>query len=288
LLDGKSNGLGEWEASANGTARAIDLIPKDVMLCDWHYEQDVPTAPYLAMKGFHVVTCPWKSSQLAVWQAHDMAHWRSRSPAELKDRFEGVMQTVWSGAGSFLNKDYNSEPDATNSWNCFTAMFGEIKKLQPEDEMKRGRLFCGCAALALQLRGGRRSSHQRQSARAAGPPGGLVGRTALRAGPMGRQSVSLDSGQTLFERNADKLLKPASNAKLYTAALALDRLGPDYRIQTSFYAAAKPDAEGVIHGDLLVYGRGDPSFSARFNGGDYKKALAAGPRRPAGRRSQED
>ncbi len=89
----------------------------------------------------------------------------------------------------------------------------------------------------------------------------------------GVKVVSLDSGRTLFERNADKLLKPASNAKLYTAALALDRLGPDYRIQTSFYAAARPDARGVIHGDLLVYGRGDPSFSARFNGGDYNKAL---------------
>jgi D-alanyl-D-alanine carboxypeptidase/D-alanyl-D-alanine-endopeptidase (penicillin-binding protein 4) len=92
-------------------------------------------------------------------------------------------------------------------------------------------------------------------------------------GQWGVKVVSLDSEQVLFERNADKLLKPASNAKLYTAALALDRLGPDYRIQTSFYAAAKPDAEGVIHGDVLVYGRGDPSFSARFNGGDYQKAL---------------
>jgi D-alanyl-D-alanine carboxypeptidase/D-alanyl-D-alanine-endopeptidase (penicillin-binding protein 4) len=89
----------------------------------------------------------------------------------------------------------------------------------------------------------------------------------------GVKVVALDSDQTLFERNADKLLKPASNAKLYTAALALDRLGPDYCIKTSFYAAAKPDAEGVIHGDLLVYGRGDPSFSARFNSGDYNKAL---------------
>src|ERR1700678_2686355 len=84
LLDGKTSGLGEWEASTNGTARAIDLIPKDVMLCDWHYDQAVPTAPYFAMKGFHVVTCPWKSSELAVWQADDIAHWRSRSPKELK------------------------------------------------------------------------------------------------------------------------------------------------------------------------------------------------------------
>ena len=132
LLDAKTSGLGEWEASANGTARAIDLIPKDVMLCDWHYERDVPTPPYFAMKGFHVVTCPWKSSKLAVLQADDMAHWRSRSPAELRERFEGVMQTVWSGAGSFLDKDYKSKSNATNAWNCFTAMFGEIKKLQSD------------------------------------------------------------------------------------------------------------------------------------------------------------
>ncbi len=89
----------------------------------------------------------------------------------------------------------------------------------------------------------------------------------------GAKVVSLDSGQTVFERNSEKLLKPASNNKLYTAALALDRLGPDFRIRTSFYAAAKPDGDGAIHGDLIVYGRGDPTFSARFNGGDYKKAL---------------
>ena len=87
----------------------------------------------------------------------------------------------------------------------------------------------------------------------------------------GVQVVSLDTGTVLYQHNADKLMKPASNAKLYTAALALDRLGPDYRIKTSFYAAAKPDADGVIHGDLIVYGRGDPSFSARFNDGDYRK-----------------
>jgi hypothetical protein len=134
LLDGKTTGLGEWEASMNGTSRAVDLIPKDVVLCDWHYDQAVPTAPYFAIKGFHVITCPWKSADLAVWQAEDMAHWRSRSPDELKERFDGVMQTVWSGMGSFLEKDYTSKPDATNSWNCFTAMFGEIKKLQPPAE----------------------------------------------------------------------------------------------------------------------------------------------------------
>jgi hypothetical protein len=132
LLDGKANGLGEWEASANGTARAIDLIPKDVMLCDWHYDRAVPTAPYLAMKGFHVVSCPWKAAAVAVGQAQDMAQWRKRSPPELRDRFDGVMQTVWSGAGSFLDRDYTSPAGATNSWHCFTAMFGQIKAMQTD------------------------------------------------------------------------------------------------------------------------------------------------------------
>jgi hypothetical protein len=134
LLDSYATGLGEWEASANGTAGAIDLIPKDVMICDWHYEQDAPTAPYFAIKGFHVVTCPWKSPQIAILQADDMAHYRSRSPAELKDRFQGVVQTVWSPAGVFLDKERQSRSDKPNSWKCFTALFKEINKLRRDDK----------------------------------------------------------------------------------------------------------------------------------------------------------
>src|SRR5439155_14289550 len=83
------------------------------------------------------------------------------------------------------------------------------------------------------------------------------------------------SGKELLEHNAGKLFKPASNAKLFTGALALDRLGPDYRIETSFYAVARPDSDGTLHGNLIVYGRGDPSLAARFNNGDYGKSLEA-------------
>ncbi len=79
----------------------------------------------------------------------------------------------------------------------------------------------------------------------------------------GVKVVSLASGALLFEANSEKLLKPASNAKLYTGALALDQLGSDYRIRTSLYAANSPE-NGVLHGDLTVYGRGDPSFSRTF------------------------
>ena len=85
--------------------------------------------------------------------------------------------------------------------------------------------------------------------------------------------ASLDTGRVLFEENAHKLVRPASNMKLYTVAAALDRLSPDFRFTTSVYAFEKPDAAGVIRGDLTIYGRGDPSIAARFNNGDYFKGI---------------
>jgi D-alanyl-D-alanine carboxypeptidase/D-alanyl-D-alanine-endopeptidase (penicillin-binding protein 4) len=85
--------------------------------------------------------------------------------------------------------------------------------------------------------------------------------------------ASLDTGRTLYEENAEKLLHPASNMKIYTVAAALDRLTPDYRFKTSAYAPVMPDAAGTIRGDLIIYGRGDPSFAASFNNGDYYKAI---------------
>jgi serine-type D-Ala-D-Ala carboxypeptidase/endopeptidase (penicillin-binding protein 4) len=85
--------------------------------------------------------------------------------------------------------------------------------------------------------------------------------------------TSLETGRVLFEENAHKLLRPASNMKLYTVAAALDRLSPDFRFVTSVYAPAKPDASGVVKGDLTIYGRGDPSIAARFNSGNYLKGI---------------
>ena len=96
----------------------------------------------------------------------------------------------------------------------------------------------------------------------------------LRQAALGVKIVALDSGRTIFEQDASRLRKPASNNKLFTGALALDRFGPDFRIRTSVYAASVPDPDGVVAGDVVVYGRGDFSMSARFNNGDYSKALA--------------
>ncbi len=89
----------------------------------------------------------------------------------------------------------------------------------------------------------------------------------------GVKIVSLDSGKTLFEHNPQKLFSPASNSKLYTVALALDRLGAAYPIKTSLYSQSKPDHRGVLKGDLIVYGRGDPTINARLNSNDIFQAL---------------
>jgi serine-type D-Ala-D-Ala carboxypeptidase/endopeptidase (penicillin-binding protein 4) len=90
---------------------------------------------------------------------------------------------------------------------------------------------------------------------------------------VGIKVVSLDTGRVLFEENAHKLLRPASNMKLYTVATAFERLTPDFHFNTSVYAQARPDTTGTVHGDLTVYGRGDPSLAARFNNGDYFKGI---------------
>lgn len=79
----------------------------------------------------------------------------------------------------------------------------------------------------------------------------------------GVKVVSLDSGKTLYEHRPNRLLSPASNCKLYTGALALDRLGGDYRIRTPILATAKPEADGTLRGDLVISGRGDTSWKAR-------------------------
>ena len=97
---------------------------------------------------------------------------------------------------------------------------------------------------------------------------------ALAPGFFAVKIASLDTGQTVFEQDANKFVRPASNMKLYTVATAFDRLTPDYHFVTSVYAREKPE-DGKIKADLIVYGRGDPSIAARFNDGDYYKGINA-------------
>jgi len=132
LIDGKITGMGMWEASMNNTHRAIDLINKDVMICDWHYERPDQTAVYFATKGFRVVTCPWRMPENAVRQTQDMFRFRASVTAVMKERFQGMIQTVWTGAGQFMDEFYGRKTDTKDGnntqSNCFKALFGEIQK----------------------------------------------------------------------------------------------------------------------------------------------------------------
>ncbi|MCW5982978.1 MAG: D-alanyl-D-alanine carboxypeptidase/D-alanyl-D-alanine-endopeptidase [Bryobacteraceae bacterium] len=75
--------------------------------------------------------------------------------------------------------------------------------------------------------------------------------------------VELDSGQVAYEKNSERLFVPASNTKLFTTALAFHTLGAEYRFYTSVRAAAPPDSQGFLAGDLSLVGAGDPTLSGR-------------------------
>jgi len=107
LLDGYTTGIGGWEASFNDTWPAIDKVPKDIMICDWHYERADKTPVIFAAKGFRVITCPWNTPEVAAAQLKDIHQFRIESTPEMKERFYGMMQTVWSDVQSFLNDFYN-------------------------------------------------------------------------------------------------------------------------------------------------------------------------------------
>ncbi|MBW3571041.1 MAG: D-alanyl-D-alanine carboxypeptidase/D-alanyl-D-alanine-endopeptidase [Gemmatimonadetes bacterium] len=89
--------------------------------------------------------------------------------------------------------------------------------------------------------------------------------TAFASAHWGVLVRSLESGRTLYARNAGRMFVPASNMKMVTAAGVLEALGPDYRYVTRI-AAAGPVRGGVLHGDLVVIGGGDPTISERFHG----------------------
>jgi len=142
LLDGKVTGLGEWEASTNDTQGAIDLIPRDVVICDWHYQRADPTAAYFAVKGLPVVTCPWNNGKAALAQLQNTTRFRAQSPGVMKERFLGIMQTVWSDAGGFMrdfqgyqqDKDYKA--GQKSAAKCFLQLFDEIRVLNESSDVK--------------------------------------------------------------------------------------------------------------------------------------------------------
>lgn len=137
LIDGRTTGIGLWEASYNNTHRAIDLIPKDVVINDWHYERPDPTAAYFALKGFNVVTCPWRFPEVTKKQLQMMLDFKEGATEEVKGRYQGMLHTVWTSADNTIEQFYGRQ-DANNvrrggNWvDAFKTLFEEVGKLEEE------------------------------------------------------------------------------------------------------------------------------------------------------------
>ncbi len=106
-------------------------------------------------------------------------------------------------------------------------------------------------------------------AQAAPPAGGeplpaalrdLIRQTSLAQGRLGIQVADTATGQIIFAHHAGEPMKPASNMKLLTAAVALHMLGPEYTFKTEFLADRRP-VEGAIQGNLYIRGHGAPALS---------------------------
>jgi hypothetical protein len=102
FLDGRTTGLGQWEGSMNNTHRAIDLVPKDIVICDWHYDAAVPTPFYFALKGFDVVICSYNKPAVGIAEAEDIVRGRTANRDNpMGPRLLGVMSTNWGKSGEF-------------------------------------------------------------------------------------------------------------------------------------------------------------------------------------------
>ena len=89
-----------------------------------------------------------------------------------------------------------------------------------------------------------------------------------RGGQWGAIVVSLTRGDTLYARNADLSMLPASTMKLMTAAVALERFGAEHQFSTDVLRDGQVDAAGTLTGSLYLRGDGDPGFSNRYLRGD--------------------
>ncbi|HEY2837153.1 MAG TPA: D-alanyl-D-alanine carboxypeptidase/D-alanyl-D-alanine-endopeptidase, partial [Rhizomicrobium sp.] len=91
----------------------------------------------------------------------------------------------------------------------------------------------------------------------------VTGRPAYAHANWGLEVWSVDEQKPLYVMNGDKLFIPGSTTKLFTEGSALYLLGPDYRFHTPLYRTGAIDKNGVLHGDLILVGSGDPNLSDR-------------------------
>lgn len=93
----------------------------------------------------------------------------------------------------------------------------------------------------------------------------LIRKSGSRGASWGLYAVDMRRKSVIASLNPDKLFVPASNTKLLTTAAALEILGPDWRYKTKLFISGNIK-DGILDGDLLIKGSGDPSISSHFLG----------------------
>ena len=97
----------------------------------------------------------------------------------------------------------------------------------------------------------------------------------LQTGSFSIYAMDAETGKTLYA-SPQKSLSTASVMKLFTTAVALDVLGPDYTFTTSLYYAGKIDQTGTLNGNLILKGGGDPAFYSSWFEDHYRDCLGTG------------
>ncbi|WP_222539094.1 family 20 glycosylhydrolase [Pedobacter polysacchareus] len=135
LIDGKTTNLLAWQASMNHTHRAIDLIPKDIMICDWKYEDAAPTPAYFAIKGFNVLAAPSNKAEVGLAQL-DLVRAirkngnRAEFSSTISNRMQGMFHTMWGNSKDFILAYHGKQADKDGTVNTFKKLFAEIRTLK--------------------------------------------------------------------------------------------------------------------------------------------------------------
>ncbi len=133
LIDGNVTGIGKWEASTNGTAPAMHMLPRDVIIADWHYEAAHPTAALFALNGYRVVSSPWRKPGVALRQLDQMRMAKAAASKDTGERYLGMLQTTWTGFGSFVRAYFGEgevRPNVAEAVLCFKELFRELRTTQ--------------------------------------------------------------------------------------------------------------------------------------------------------------
>ena len=146
------------------------------------------------------------------------------------------------------------------------------KKKQPTTRSKRGTAKTRSRARAPIVPVLRHTTPRGAGALTADLTALLGSRT--RNGDWGAMVVSITRGDTLFAHGADSKLVPASTMKLFTAAVALDKLGAEHTFSTDVLRDGTVGPDGTLKGNLILRGDGDPSLSPRFVRGGPAASMA--------------